>query len=215
MINKILSNIISKYFNIKINNISGNNISNSIIIKYIISEPIFKNTNDKINIILFIYNNKLRYINKNNTSSNQSLSESILLKRIINNITLNESINIKSNSLINEIEKLINKKIIIEPIILKYDYFNNNIFSKNISNNINGSSNLGSTASKYSRILNNNITLLNRMNIKDTSLKNNTILHNIINNNILLNNTNNKSESVNGANITSFAKEYLNINNTI
>ena len=57
MINKILSNIISKYFNIKINNISGNNISNSIIIKYIISEPIFKNTNDKINIILFIYNN--------------------------------------------------------------------------------------------------------------------------------------------------------------
>ena len=31
MINKILSNIISKYFNIKINNISGNNISNSII----------------------------------------------------------------------------------------------------------------------------------------------------------------------------------------
>lgn len=215
MINKILSNIISKYFNIKINNISGNNISNSIIIKYIISEPIFKNTNDKINIILFIYNNKLRYINKNNTSKNQSLSESILLKRIINNITLNESINIKSNSLINEIEKLINKKIIIEPIILKYDYFNNNIFSKNISNNINGSSNLGSTASKYSRILNNNVTLLNRMNIKDTSLKNNTILHNIINNNILLNNTNNKSESVNGANITSFAKEYLNINNTI
>ena len=97
MINKILSNIISKYFNIKINNISGNNISNSIIIKYIISEPIFKNTNDKINIILFIYNNKLRYINKNNTSKNQSLSESILLKRIINNITLNESINIKSN----------------------------------------------------------------------------------------------------------------------
>ena len=113
MINKILSNIISKYFNIKINNISGNNISNSIIIKYIISEPIFKNTNDKINIILFIYNNKLRYINKNNTSKNQSLSESILLKRIINNITLNESINIKSNSLINEIEKLINKKIIM------------------------------------------------------------------------------------------------------
>ena len=221
MINKILSNIISKYFNIKINNISGNNISNSIIIKYIISEPIFKNTNDKINIILFIYNNKLRYINKNNTSKNQSLSESILLKRIINNITLNESINIKSNSLINEIEKLINKKIIIEPIILKYDYFNNNIFSKNISNNINGSSNLGSTASKYSRILNNNVTLLNRMNIKDTSLKNNTILHNIINNNILLNNTKGvapQSESVNGANITSTGgahKEYLNINNTI
>lgn len=219
MINKILSNIISKYFNIKINNISGNNVSNSIIIKYIISEPIFKNTNDKINIILFIYNNKLRYKglrSQNNISvnNNQLLSESILLKRIINNITLNESINIKSNltgSTINEIEKLINKKIIIEPIILKYDYFNNNIFSKNISNNINGSSNLGSTASKYSRIALRPLTLLNRMNIKDTSLKNNTILHNIINNNILLNNTNNNiSDS-----ISNIAKEYLNINNTI
>jgi hypothetical protein len=240
MINKILSNIISKYFNIKIASgaISGNNKSQGgQSIRFLISEPIFKNTNDKINIILFIYNNKLRYINKKGVASSgvthQSLSESILLKRIINNITeggagAESSINngqnqgAAFNSLINEIEKLINKKIIIEPIILKYDYFNNNIFSKNISNNINGSSNLGSTASKYSRILNNNITLLNRMNIKDTLLKNNTILHNIINNNILLNNTKSgayQSESVNGTGHSPTSgvasKEYLNINNTI
>ena len=59
------------------------------------------------------------------------------------------------------------------------------------------------------------------MNIKDTSLKNNTILHNIINNNILLNNTKGvapQSESVNGANITSTGKVhkiFRNINNTI
>ena len=199
MINNMVSNILYKYFNSKINNKYINQYK---YIKYIISKPIYKNTNDKLNIIIFIYNNYNSNIinNKNNN---------ILLIRMIDNLN---KIN-KNNMNLNEIlSKIYNKNVIIEPIILKYDYFNNNIFSKNISNNIN----IYNTYKKeYSRILNNNITLLDRMSLILNNNKYKNYISNIINNNILLYLTSNNINNNNNIEMLNTGREYLNINNTI
>lgn len=196
--NNIIGNILVKYFNSKIKAINNNNYKN---IKYLISKPIFKDTYNNLNIIIFIYNG----YNKNNTLVNQILSSTstpinnnILLIRMIENIMGNNNKNL--NTILSNIY---NKNVIIEPIILKYDYFNNDIFSKNISNNINK---FNTYKKEYTTILNNNITLLDRISIMLNTNKYKLLALNILNNNVLYNLTNTNIINI---------KEYLNINNTI
>ncbi len=114
-----------------------------------------------------------------------------------------------NNKNLNKIlSKIYNKEVKIEPIILKYDYFNNNIFSNNISNNIN----IYNTYKKeYTSILNNNITLLDRISIILNNNKYKNIILNIINNNTLyyLNNNNNNNKTIN------YTLEHLNKDNII
>ena len=199
--NNIVSNILIKYFNSLLHGNSLKFINNFKNIKYIISKPIFKDTNNKLNIILFIYNKYYNNINNNNINNN------ILLIRMIDNIYNNNN-----NNNINKIlTKLYNKNVTIEPIILKYDYFNNNIFSNNISYNI---TTFNTYKNEYTTILNNNITLLDRISIILNNTKYKNLIINILNNNLIYNisnNNNNNNNIINNINI----KEYLNLNNTI
>lgn len=88
--NNIISNILVKYFNAggKINhpalrgNLDNTRSKGSFPnFNYIISKPIYKDTNNKLNIILFIYN---KY---KNSQTQGGINNNILLIRMINNIT--------------------------------------------------------------------------------------------------------------------------------
>ena len=59
-----------------------------------------------------------------------------------------------AESLNNLLSRHFGKKVEVEPIILKYDYFSSEIFSENLSGNINR---FGTFKKGYTRILNNNI----------------------------------------------------------
>nr|YP_009029705.1 ribosomal protein S3 [Magnusiomyces capitatus]AHY04959.1 ribosomal protein S3 [Magnusiomyces capitatus] len=198
--NNMIGNMLVKYFNSKIKAINNYNYKN---IKYLMSKPMFKETKNNLNMMMFMYNS----YNKNQTLVNQMISSTpmnnnMLLMRMIDNIMGNKE---TKNNLNSMLSKLYNKNVTMEPIMLKYDYFNNDIFSKNISNNINE---FNTYKKEYTTMLNNNITLLDRMSMMLNTNKYKLLALNILNNNVLSNLTNN-------ANNLNNIKEYLNINNTI
>jgi len=112
----------------------------------------------------------------------------MIISRILNNI----------NNNLSKLKIFNNKKLIIQPIIIKYDYFNSQILSQSINKNIKITKSIRSSYIKNfnlivpintnkSIIMNNNILynniiilssynkLFNKLNINNTLLKNNNL----------------------------------------
>lgn len=118
---KIVTQLLQYYFNLEAR--SWGNIGG---IKVITSKPIFKHTNDKVNIVIFIY----KYVNPTiNPSNNNSFS---IWWRLIENI-FGDGTNM---SLTNIIQNIYHKNVEIEPIVLKYDYMDSSILSRGVSDNV-------------------------------------------------------------------------------
>nr|YP_003935032.1 ribosomal protein S3 [Groenewaldozyma salmanticensis]ADO51056.1 ribosomal protein S3 [Groenewaldozyma salmanticensis] len=157
-INYLIRSIIYRLLYNKIIILNKNNISSKIYLtKLLISNIIIKHTKDKINIIFFIY------LPKNLSSPNKSNYK--LISRILNNLN-----NLNNKNILNNI----NKKLIIQPIYLKYDYFNSDILSQSINKNIIKTK---SIRSSYIKNLNLTLPIYKTRNI----IMNNIILFNYIN----------------------------------
>lgn len=201
----LIGNLLIKYFNSKLLNTEFNTVR---YIKYIISKPIYQHTSDKVNVIIFIYNG---YDNDNIKNYNtSSINNNIILIRMIDNLNSN----INNNNLTNILSQYYGKTVTIQPIILKYDYFNDKIFSTNISNNIN----IYNTYKKqYRQVLLNNVTLLEPNNLLNNYMYFSNTVNNIVKTNILNNissNNTNISNTINNNN-NIYMKDMLNKDNTI
>nr|YP_007317621.2 Rps3p [Magnusiomyces magnusii]AEY71956.2 Rps3p [Magnusiomyces magnusii] len=141
----LLGELLSKYFQSKILGTNAQWMGQQV--RYLISEPIFKDSNKKLSVVVFVYNAFANQVAKTQQDG-KVINNNLLLIRMINNISQG------AESLNNLLSRHFGKKVEVEPIILKYDYFSSEIFSDNLSGNINR---FGTFKKGYTRILNNNI----------------------------------------------------------
>nr|AHY04986.1 ribosomal protein S3 [Magnusiomyces magnusii] len=141
----LLGELLSKYFQSKILGTNAQWMGQQV--RYLISEPIFKDSNKKLSVVVFVYNAFANQVAKAQQDG-KVINNNLLLIRMINNISQG------AESLNNLLSRHFGKKVEVEPIILKYDYFSSEIFSDNLSGNINR---FGTFKKGYTRILNNNI----------------------------------------------------------
>lgn len=191
IIRKLLYKFIT--YKIIINNLSKTSSIININKIIIISKPIFEHSINKLNIKFYYYNNK--ELNNNN----YKIYYINILSRIIN------LLNNDNNNLSKILSYYYNKNVTIEPIKLKYNYINSNIFSKSISiDNINKG-----IKNEYSRLLNNNLPKLNDKNISINYINNLNNINKLKYNNIINNLNNNNNNKLNIYNIY----KNININN--
>lgn len=141
----LLGDLLSKYFQSKIVGTKAQWMGQQV--RYLISSPIFKDSNQKLSVVVFVYNAFANQVAKAQQDG-KVINNNLLLIRMINNVSQG------AESLNNLLSRHFGKKVEVEPIILKYDYFSSEIFSENLSGNINR---FGTFKKGYTRILNNNI----------------------------------------------------------
>nr|YP_010178901.1 ribosomal protein S3 [Saprochaete suaveolens]QUV75118.1 ribosomal protein S3 [Saprochaete suaveolens] len=135
----------SKYFQSKIVGTKAQWMGQQV--RYTISSPIFKDSNQKTSVVVFVYNAFANQVAKAQQDG-KVINNNTTTMRMINNVSQGaESTN-------NTTSRHFGKKVEVEPIITKYDYFSSEIFSENTSGNINR---FGTFKKGYTRITNNNI----------------------------------------------------------
>jgi len=126
----------------------------------------------------------------------------MIVSRILNNINLLNKEN-KTGNLFN------NKKLIIQPIFIKYDYFNSDILSQSINKNIRITKSIRSSYIK-------NLNLILPINTNKSIIMNNNIIYNniliISSYNKLFNKLNNNNNKIlyNNININSYYNLFIN-----
>uniref|UniRef100_S5U5J4 Small ribosomal subunit protein uS3m n=1 Tax=[Candida] vartiovaarae TaxID=51918 RepID=S5U5J4_9ASCO len=183
LLDKLVSKLLIKLFVIK--EMGINNINRRIFI----NKPKFKHTINTV-FINFNYNDTAPGARINNK---HTLYYGSLIKDI-NNILgcLNNNNNNNNNSLLNistYLSELYNKKVIIIPNKVKYNYNDNIIFNSSISYDLDKYK--GGLAGKtYSKLLRDNIPMNNSLSIKNNYITNIINNNNIKYNNIISNNNN-------------------------
>nr|YP_009029672.1 ribosomal protein S3 [Magnusiomyces tetraspermus]AHY04926.1 ribosomal protein S3 [Magnusiomyces tetraspermus] len=132
--------------------------------RYTISEPIFKDSPNKTSVVTFVYN---AYANQTAKTSQEgrAVNNNTTTARMIHNTEHgSESTNATTS-------RHFGKKVEVEPIITKYDYFSSEIFSENTSVNINR---FGTFKKGYTRITNNNVNATATPQAKTTQTSNKT-----------------------------------------
>lgn len=141
----LVGELLSRYFQSKVVPGQGQWMGQQM--RYLISEPIFKDSPNKLSVVLFVYNAYANQLAKT-SQEGRAVNNNLLLARMIHNLEHG------SESLNALLSRHFGKKVEVEPIILKYDYFSSEIFSENLSVNINR---FGTFKKGYTRILNNNV----------------------------------------------------------
>lgn len=183
LLDKLVSKLLIKLFVIK--EMGINNINRRIFI----NKPKFKHTINTV-FINFNYNDTAPGARINNK---HTLYYGSLIKDI-NNILgcLNNNNNNNNNELLNistYLSELYNKKVIIIPNKVKYNYNDNIIFNSSISYDLDKYK--GGLAGKtYSKLLRDNIPMNNSLSIKNNYITNIINNNNIKYNNIISNNNN-------------------------
>lgn len=190
--NNLLGQLLGKYFQSKVLGRPKNKKKTQFLgqqyVRYLISKPIFKETSGKVNVVLFVYNTQV-------PSETLGVNNSLLLVRMLNNLSQG------STSLNRILSAAFGKEVEVEAILLKYDYLSSEIFSDNLSRNVNR---FGTYKKGYTRVLNSNITLMDSKSLALRGVSRDQIAQ-VLNNNALAGHL--------GAGVD--AKEFLNKGNVV
>ena len=193
LLDRLVSKLLIKLFIINFKNISIFTKKKDISRRIFINKPKFKHT---INTVYISFNYNDTNINKINNK--YTLYYGSLIKDINNILGNQDTLNLALY-----LSKLYNKKVIIIPNKVKYNYNDNTIFNSSISYDLDKYK--GGLAGKtYSKLLRDNIPMNNSLNIK-----NNYVSNIIKNNNIKYNNILSNSDFINSTlNIKNIYKSF-------